>query len=238
MKHRHISLSSRLRSPHPLQQDRCVPVPQEQDTGLVWKQENGGCGYPSPFALTHRDCRKPLCKEIKGGKKSRKGLDWAEPHGREAVEPGLGTGKCLATRDGVCAPTHCPAKARSLLEHVVKATCSPEGIPTARTGRSERSAFLRLGMHCPELLRGKQEAELALARCFSPALPQQIPQHLEQDSLPGVGQSTQANVTSPSGKAPWKGLEGTSEAGHRAPCAALSSQRADEPSAVDLWTLA
>lgn len=69
----------------------------------------------------------------------------------------------------------------------MKATCSPEGIPAARTGRSELSAFLRLGMHSLELLRGKQEAELTLTHCSSLALPQHIPEHLEQDWLPGVG---------------------------------------------------
>lgn len=139
---------------------------------------------------------------------------------------------------------------RSSQGKVISGTCCegnafPRGIPAARTGRSERSAFLWLGMHCPELLRGKQEAELALSHCFSPALPQQSPQHLEQDSLPGAGQSTRQTSLLPHGmgkgslhNSPRKGLEGTSEAGHRAPSAALSSQRADAPSAVDLWTLA
>lgn len=165
--------------------------------------------------------------------------DWAELDGREADEPGLSTGKCLATRDSVCAPSPGPAKARSFLEHVVKAMCSPEGIPAARTGRSERSAFLSLGMYCPELLRGKQEAELTLSCCFSPALPQQIPQHLKQDALPGAGQSTQENVTCPSWERKGKSAQraGRNLRG-RAPSAALSSQQADAPRAVDLWTLA
>lgn len=175
-----------------------------------------------------------------GKKKNEAEKDWAELDGREADEPGLGTGKSLATRDGVCAPTPGPAKARSFLEHVVKAMCSPEGIPAARTGRSEQSAFLWLGMRCPELLRGKQEAELTLSCCSSPALPQQ---HLEQDVLPGAGQSTQENVTSPSWERTGKSAQLPMErAGRnlrgRAPSAALSSQRGDAPRAVDLWTLA
>lgn len=180
-----------------------------------------------------------------GGKESRKGLDWAELDGSEADEPGLGTGKCLATRDGVCAPTPGPAKARSFLEHAVKATRSPEGIPAARTGRSERSAFLWLGMHCPELLRGKQEAELTPATASPQLCPSRPHSTSSRTRSLGLHRAPRQRSLLPHGRgkgslhnSPRKGLEGTSEAGHRAPSAARSSQRADAPSAVDLWTLA
>lgn len=76
---------SKLQARIPRSPPAAFPCLREQDTGLVWQQENGGSDHPSPFSLAHRDCRKPLFKEIKGGKKSRKGLDWAELDGREVV---------------------------------------------------------------------------------------------------------------------------------------------------------
>lgn len=106
---------------------------------------------------------------------------------------------------------------RSSRGKVISGTCCESSVFPRGNSRSqdwqERAERVPLaGNALPELLRGKQEAELTLSRCFSPAL---ILQHLEQDWLLGAGQSTQANVTCPSREAPRKGLEGTSEAGHR-----------------------